>query len=170
MEKQEFIEKYSIGELSPTNPTSKLVYASALAEAIGQFIDERFRAAAEVKNNVKSNERVLISDEYTAHFLKLIFTAVFGRVYLYFTLEERQGKIALSITSDEPFPISKKEMDAIIRTARNAGLEVESVGGGIFAYWQFVDERQFSVYASTLSGGKSVILKKLEEMFFGTML
>ncbi|MBE6533242.1 MAG: hypothetical protein E7676_07120 [Ruminococcaceae bacterium] len=168
MNKQEFIDKYSIGDSVPADPTSKLVHASALAEAIEQFIDERFRAAAEVTNRVSSNERVLICDEYTAYFFKTLFASVFGRVYLCISIEEQREKITFSITSSEPLPLSKKETDIIIKTARNAGMIVESVDGGIFASLEFVDERQFSVYAANYADGKGTIIKRFEEMFFGS--
>ena len=167
MEKQQFIDKYSIGDSKPTDPTAKLVYASEFAASVEEFISDRFCAAAQVECDVKTHGRVLISDEYAAHLLKTVLTSVFGRAYLYISIKEQNRKISFSITSCEPLPLSKKETDLIIKTARNAGLKVESVDGGIFASLEFVDENQFSVYARSIIDNRTAILKTMEKIFFG---
>ncbi len=168
MEQREFIKKYSIGEAVPADPTAKLIRARDFACAIEEFIDERFRAAAEVSVNVESLEPVLICADYTAHFFKKLFTSIFGRVYLYIDIGECDGKMTFRISADNPLPISKKEMNTLIKAARNAGMTVLSVDGEISAEIDFVDEKQFSVYATSFAGGKTFMLKKLDKIFFGT--
>lgn len=168
MEQSEFIKKYSIGDSMPTDPTAKLIRARDFARAVEEFVDERFRAAAEVSVNVESLEPVLICADYTAQFLKKLFTSIFGRVYLYIDIGERNGKMTFRITSDNPLPISKREMNTLIKAARNAGMTVLSVDGEISAELDFVDEKQFSVYAASFADGKTFMLKKFDKIFFGT--
>lgn len=167
MNQKEFTEKYSIGDCLPSDPASKLICGRAFAEAISEFVDERFRAVAEVNTFVESEESVLVSLEYSALFLKKLFTFVFGRVYLHIDIREQDGKITVSISSDEPLPISKKEMDTLTKAARSAGMTVLSVDGEMIASLDFVDKKQFSVYAASYTDSKMLILRHLERIFFG---
>lgn len=167
MNQKEFIEKYSIGDCLPSDPTSKLICGRGFAEAISEFVDERFRAVAEVNVSVESEESVLVSLEYSALFFKKLFTFVFGRVYLRIDIREQDNKIALSISSDEPIPLSKKDMDTLTKAARSAGMTVLSVDGEILASLDFVDMKQFSVYAASYTDGKVLMLRNLDKIFFG---
>ncbi len=166
MERSEFISKYSISDTPVADPSSNLMHARAFAEAIREFINEGFRASAEVSVSVQSDKSVLICPEYAALFLRMLFNSIFGRVYLNIDISERDGKIIISVSSDTELPLSRRDMNSLTKAARNAGFTVEGIDGEITASLAFSDSEEYSVYAGDFFTGKRRMHAKLCEIFF----
>lgn len=167
MNQIEFIDKYKISDIPPSDPSCALIYAKALAESIGEFVHSAFYAAAEVNANVKSGKTVLLSADYTSLFFRMLFTSVFGRVYLKIDISENNDGIIIDVTADEPLPLSSRELNMLIKTARNAGMTVKNIDGKITLALEFSNSEEYSVYAGDFFSGRRVMHAALCKIFFG---
>lgn len=166
MIKNEFISKYELSDAVPMDPTARTVPAEAFAAALEEFMNDRFRGIARVNTDIISAEAVLVSAEYAAHFFKMLLTYIYGRVFLNIHLScDPQGLIML-ITAEEDMPLTDSELRFLIKTARNAGMEIYPDSRRIKLTLKFSRAALHRVYAVSVSDGKRVMLGKLNEIFF----
>lgn len=166
MIKTEFINKYKLSDAVPMDPTSRTVPAEAFAESLKEFMNDRFRGIARVRTDTISAEAVLVSAEYAAHFFKTLLTYVYGRVFLNIDIScDRHGLVML-ITSEEELPLTDTELRFLIKTARNAGMEIYPDERKIKLTLSFSKAALHRVYAVSVGDGKRVMLGKLNEIFY----
>ena len=166
MDYNNFISEYKIGSTSPTDPSRTLMHARAFGEAIYEFVDSGFRAAAEVNVNIKSSECIMLTTDYMALFFRTLFTSIFGRVYLKIDISEINGIIIMDISADEPMPLTNREINTLIKIARNAGMEVASIDGRLTFTLEFSKSEEYSVYAGDFFSGKRTMHMGLCKIFF----
>ena len=166
MVKINFLEKYQLSDAVPMDPTAKTVPAEAFAEALEEFINDRFRGIARVNTVEISTEPVLISAEYAAHFFKMLFTYVYGRVFLHIDLKCDKNGLNIFVRADENLPLTDTELRFLIKTARNAGMDIYPDGSMIELNLPFSKAAFLRVYAISVGDGKRIMLNKLNEIFF----
>ena len=166
MIKNEFLNKYELSDAVPMDPTARTVPAEAFVVALEEFINDRFRGIARVKADMISAEAVLVSAEYAAYFFKTLLTYIYGRVFLNINVTYDAQGLVMLITSDENLPLTDAELRFLIKTARNAGMEIYPEGRKIKLTLKFSKAALRRVYAVSVSDGKRVILSKLCEIFY----
>ena len=167
MNQKEFIDKYSIGNIPPSDPSHALIHARAFAEPVSELINEGFRGIAEVNSSVTGSNVILLSTDYAALFFKMLFTYIYGRVYLKIDIIERNSDIIIDVSSDEPLPLDMREVNMLIKTARNAGMTVECIDGRITVALEFSKSENYSVYAGDFFSGRRVMHAALCKILFG---
>ena len=166
MIKEEFIQKYELSDAVPIDPTARTVPAEAFAEALTEFINDRFRGIARVSTDIISAEAVLISAEYAAHFFKMLLTYIYGRIFIDIDVSCNREGLTILISSENDLPITDTELRFLIKTARNAGMEIYPDGKKIKLSLKFSRAATYRVYAVSVSDGRRVMLAKLNEIFF----
>ena len=166
MLKNEFLEKYHLSDAVPMDPTAKTVPAEAFSAALEEFIEDRFRGIARVRTDTISAEAILVSAEYAAYFFKMLFTYVYGRVFLNIEIGCDRNGVNMLILADEDIPLTDSEMRFLIKTARNAGMQIYPDGRRIELALPFSKAAILRVYAISVGDGKRVILGKLSEIFY----
>ena len=166
MIKIEFLNKYQLSDAVPMDPTSRSVPAEAFAAALEEFMNDRFRGIARVKADTISAEAVMVSAEYAAYFFKMLFTYVYGRVFLDINISCDDQGLKMLISSEEELPLTDVELRFLIKTARNAGMEIYPDGKRIKLTLKFSKAAFRRVYAVSVSDGKRIILGKLSEIFY----
>ena len=166
MNKKNFEERYEISDAVPIDPTSKTVPAEAFAQALEEFMENRFRGVARVRLENLSAKSVLVSAEYTAYFFKMLLTYVYGRVFINIDISSNNRGLVMFITPEGELPLTDSERRFLIKTARNAGMEVYLTGGGFKLMLSFSDASVHHIYAISVGDGKRVVLGKLCEIFF----
>ncbi len=167
MNYDDFFNEYKIGNASPTDPSRTLMHARAFGDTVREFIDSGFRGIAEVNVDVRSSECIMLTTDYASLFFRTLFTSVFGRVYLKIDIKELDGKVIIDVSSDEEIPLTKREMNTIIKTARNAGMTVMNIYGRITTALEFSKSEEYSVYAGDFFSGKRAMHAALCKIFFG---
>ena len=167
MNQKEFIDKYSIGNIPPSDPSHTLIHARAFAESVSELINEGFRGIAEVNSSVTGSNVILLSTDYAALFFKMLFTYIYGRVYLKIDIIERNSDIIIDVSSDETLPLDMREVNMLIKTARNAGMTVECIDGRITVALEFSKSENYSVYAGDFFSGRRVMHAALCKILFG---
>ena len=166
MVKTNFLQKYQLSDAVPMDPTAKTIPAEAFAEATEEFINDRFRGIARVSTDLISAEPVLISAEYAAHFFKMLFTYVYGRVFLNIDLKCDKDGLNIFVRADEYIPLTDTELRFLIKTARNAGMDIYPYKDRIELYIPFSKAALLRIYAISVGDGKRIMLNKLNEIFF----
>ncbi len=166
MEKREFIEKYNIRAAVPIDPSLRVLPAEGFAQAIEEFINERFKGAARARAVVSTTDAVLVSPEYAALFLKLLLAEVYGRQLLNVEITNDKDRLTMLITSDEALPLSDKSLRNLIRVARSSGMQIYPDESSIKLTLLFSDAAIRQVYAISVNDGKRIMLAKLCEIFF----
>lgn len=166
MIKNEFISKYQFSDAVPMDPTLRTVPAEAFAEALEEFMNDRFRGIARVKTDIISAEAVLVSAEYAAYFFKMLLTYVYGRVFLNIDASSDRHGLIMLITAEEDLPLTDSELRFLIKTARNAGMEIYPDGRKIKLILKFSRAASHRVYAVSVGDGRRVMLGKLNEIFY----
>ena len=166
MNQKEFIDKYSIGNTSPSDPSRTLMNTLAFATSVREIVHEGFRGIAEVNVSVERNNKILLSTDYAALFFKMLFTYIFGRVYLKIDISEREDAIVIDISADDPLPLERREVNMLIKTARNAGMIVEDIEGRITTSLELANSEEYSVYAGDFFSGKRVMHAALCKIIF----
>lgn len=166
MAKNVFIEKYQLSDAVPMDPTTKAIPTEAFAEAIDEFISDHFRGIARVNTDRMLANPLLISTEYTAYFFKMLLTYVYGRVFIDIDLKCDENGLNIFISSNEELPLTEKELRFLIKTARNAGMEIYPSKSRIDLNVPFSKAAFLRVYAISVGNGKRIMLSKLNEIFF----
>lgn len=166
MLKSEFIEKYTLSDATPLDPTAKSIPAEALCYALEEFINDRFRGIARVKTSSLSSEKVLLSAEYTAYFFKMLFTYIYGREFLEINIGCDTKGLNIAIDCEHPLPLTDGERRSLIKIARNAGMQIYPEGNGLYIIIPFSEAAKHRVYASSVKDGRRIMLSKLDEIFF----
>ncbi len=166
MLKNEFLNKYEFSDAVPMDPTARTVPAEAFAAALEEFMNDRFRGIARVKADMISAETVLVSAEYAAYFFKTLLTYIYGRVFLNIDVSCDAIGLVMLITSEEDFPLTDEELRFLIKTARNAGMEIYPKNREIKLILKFSKAALRRVYAISVSDGKRVMISKLCEIFY----
>lgn len=164
--KNKFISKYELSDAVPMDPTARTVPAEAFAAALEEFMNDRFRGIARVEARDISAEAVLVSAEYAAHFFKMLLTYVYGRVFLNIEVRTNLQGLVMTIKSDEEIPLTNSELRFLIKTARNAGMEIYPSDNEIKLTLSFSKAALHRVYAVSVGDGKRVILGKFCEIFY----
>ena len=169
--KSSFTNQYNLSDAVPLDPTAKTVPAEAFAIALEEFMEDRFRGIMRIhiKSSI-SSEAILVSAEYAAYFFKTLLSYVYGRVFLNVEISCDKQNLVLSIKSESDIPLTESEMRFLIKTARNAGMEIYPGKNEIMLTLAFSKAAVCHVYAISVSDGKQVMLSKLHEMFFCGML
>ena len=165
MNKQEFSNKYKFGNSPVIDPKCNLFFACAISDALVEFLNDQFTGAIEVSASVKTSRHILICPEYMAMFFKRLLTDIYGRVYLKVLIESDQKYMTITISSDSPLPLSYEEMSLLIKTARNAGMEIYPTESEILLVIDFSSTARHYVYAPS-ADSKLRMISKLNEIFF----
>lgn len=166
MTSKEFINKYNLSGALPVDPSSRVIPAASYAEALSDFLGEHFKGLIRVERELDTANSVLISPEYAAFFFKTLLTYVYGRVFLTLKIFSENDMLVMLIKSEEDLPICDKEMRNLIRTARNAGMEILPADRSIRLTLSYSDAAIRRVYAVSPADGRAGMLKKLNEIFF----
>ena len=166
MLKSEFVQEYRLSDATPLDPTAKSIPAEALCYALDEFINDRFRGIARVRASSPSAEAVLVSAEYMAHFFKMLFTYVYGRVFIEINLSCDRKGLNMLIESESKLPLSDKELRFLIKTARNAGMQIYPDGNKIELMIPFSTAAIRRVYANSVNDGRRIMLAKFNEIFY----
>lgn len=165
--KNKFISQYELSEAMPMDPTTRTVPAEAFALAVEEFMEDRFRGIMRVRitSNISSNA-ILVSAEYAAYFFKMLLTYIYGRTFLNIDISCDKQNLILMVSADDKLPLTESEMRFLIKTARNAGMEIYPVENEIKLTISFSKAAPYRVYAISVGDGKRVMLSKFNEMFF----
>lgn len=165
MTKKEFIEKYSISDTLPVDPSKKALPAESFATAITEFMENKFRGAIKVSQESISAQSILVCAEYVALFFKMLLTYVYGRVMLVMEISSDQSGLNINIHAEEDLPLTDSEMREIIRLARNGGFDIHPDDRCIKLFAGFEPTIARRIYAVTIVDGKRIMLGKMVEIF-----
>lgn len=166
MTNREFVDQYNLSGALPVDPSSRVIPASSYAEALAEFLGEHFRGLIRVEKRLDTAESVLISPEYAAFFFKTLLTYIYGRVFLTLRISSEIDRLVTLIESEEDLPLSDKEMRFLIKTARNAGMDIMPAEKSIKLTLRYSDAAIRRVYAVSPADGRVRMLSKLSEIFF----
>ncbi len=166
MNKQEFIEKHGLSDAKVIDPLYHLMILSSVSRGLKEFLNTNFGGALEVSERVNSGKCVLICTEYFSMFFKTLLTDIYGRVFLRIHIEAAESGAVISILSDEAIPLTFEESCALIKLARNAGMEIYPEEKEIRLTIEYTDAGLHSIYAISASHGMRTMLAKLNEIFY----
>ena len=166
MQKNAFIKKHGISGAMPQDPSSKVIMANSFAEAIDEFLSENFKGSLRVTNNVNSGEWISVTPEYSALLFKTILCYVYGRAFLSITISTEPEGLLILIESEDDLPLSETEFRQIIKTARNAKMNIDLTKRKILLTLKYSSGNHYRVYAVSFADGKRRMLSKLGEIFF----
>ena len=166
MNKQDFINSFSISNATPLDPSARSVPAEAFAGAIDEFLSDGFRGVIRVRTLDLPPKAVMVCSEYAAYFFKELLCAIYGRIFLEVTIASTDGGMAIDISFDDELPLSEKEMRRLIKIARNAGMAIGIEERQIRLTLRYSDLMMHRVYAISVRDGRLAILGKLREIFF----
>ena len=161
--KRSDIQLTRLSEVS--DPTRKLYQASAVAEALKEFVENQFPACADVNVQLEQDGAIMLCADYLALLFKSLLRSVFGNAFLTIDISSDAERLLLSISTDKPTPIPDSEINKLIRIARNTGLEVDEDPSRFTAHVKFISKKEYSVYAINFSRDKKIITSKLCEVF-----
>ena len=166
MDKKQFVKDYNIKDAVPLDPSLRVLPAEGFAQAIEEFINERFRGVARARAQVASYAGVLVSAEYTAYFFKTLLTEIYGRAFLEINISNDNEKLIIEIEYGEELPLAEKQVRNLIRTARNAGMTINLLEGTIRLSLCFSEAAIRRVYAISVNDGRRIMLSKFGELFY----
>ena len=166
MNKQEFIKEYRIKDAMPIDPSLRVLPAEGVAEAIEEFINERFRGVAHAANSVFCYGGVLICPDYLAYFFKTLLTEIYGRCLVEISITNDNERFCIMAETDEEIPLSEIAQRNLIRIARNAGAKASLSEKAIKLSYKFDDAAIRRVYAISVNDGRRTMLSKLGELFY----
>lgn len=166
MNKQEFQNHYKLSDATVIDPLSHLLFISSLSEALEEFLHSNFRGAIEVHSSSLPSKCVLICTEYFSMFFKKLLCFVYGRVLLQVGFESSGSQAVITVSAEEPIPLSFEESCELIKLARNAGMEIYPEEREIRLTVDYSDAGIRSIYAISSAHGRRVMLSKLCEIFF----
>ena len=134
--------------------------------ALEEFMNDRFRGIIRVSIDTISAEAIMVSAEYTAYFFKMLLTYIYGRTFLNMDIKSEDKALIMTITTDEDLPLTDSERRFLIKTARNAGMEIYPSERKIKLLLRFSKAAYRRVYAVSVFDGRRVILAKLNEIFY----
>ncbi len=165
MTKKDFIQRYSIANAEPVDPSKRALPAEAFSSAIVEFMEKRFVGAVRIECDNISAQSISVCAEYVAHFFKTLLTDVYGRVLLNINIHSDGEGLHINVSADGALPISDVEMCSLIRLARNGGFEIYPASDSIRLSVGFSPTAPRRVYAVTIMDGRRVMLGKLIEIF-----
>ena len=165
MTKSEFIEKYKIADAMPIDPSRRSLPAEGSTLAIAEFLNERFSGAISVELGAVSAQAVFISAEYLAYFFKQLVTEIYGRSMLKVYIETDGDNLTIRISSPDPVPIEEAVLCKLIKTARNAGFQVDLLDDTFLMYVPHSHKKIRRVYAISVMDSRRVMLGKFVEIF-----
>ena len=166
MNKQEFIEKHGLSDAKVIDTLYHIMIISSVSRGLEEFLGANFSGAVEVSSNVSSSKCVLICTEYFSMFFKTLLTDIYGRVFLKIHIESAENGAVIRISSDEVIPLTFEESCALIKLARNAGMEIYPEEKEIRLTIEYTDAGLHSIYAISASHSMRTILAKLNEIFY----
>lgn len=164
MQKQEFIEQHGISDALPRDPSGRILPIAAFAEAIEEFLTEHFKGSVKVVNLARGEDLISVTPEYAAFFFKTLLCHIYGRVFLHITIMADSCGLVIEIKSDGNLPLTDVEFREIIKTARNAKMNITPTRERISLTLNYAQARRHRVYA--ISDGKLRMLARLGEIFF----
>ena len=165
MTKTEFIEKYSISDTVPVDPSKKALPAAGLSSAISEFMECKFEGITKVICGKIPSMPIIISAEYTAFFFKMLMTNLYGRAMLSFEISNDEKALNIFIKSDIALPLSDSNLRDLIRIARNAGFHITLSEKEIDLSVAFSPVAIHRVYTVSILDGKRIMLSKFVEIF-----
>lgn len=166
MDKKAFIEQYNIRDAMPIDPSLRVLPAEGFAQAIEEFINDRFKGVVRASSTVSYLGGVLVSAEYVALFFKLLFSEIYGRQLLEVNITGDSEALTILIKSDSALPIADETMRKLIRVARNGGMQIFPDEDSIRLCLLYSDAAIRQVYAVSVKDGKRIMLARLSEIFF----
>lgn len=166
MNKQEFINKHKISDARVIDPLYHLLIFSSVSRGLEEFLNSNFAGALEVSSRVNSGKCVLICTEYFSMFFKQLLTDIYGRVFLKIHIEAAEKGAVISIASEDAIPLAFEEGCALIKIARNAGMEIYPEEKEIRLTLEYTDAGLHSIYAISASHSMRTMLAKLNEIFY----
>ncbi len=166
MDKKEFVKEYSIKDAMPLDPALSVIPSEGYAQAISDFINERFPGVAKARTTAISYGGVLVSAEYTAYFFKMLLAEIYGRTFLDINIASEGDKLIIYINYEGELPLADKQMRNLIRTARNAGMRINLYQGQIKLSLSFTEAAIRRVYAISVNDGRRIMLSKFGELFY----
>ena len=156
MQKHEYIEHHRLSNVTPHDPSGKILPVRAFTESIEEFLNEHFKGSLKVTNKAHKEEFISLSPEYAALFFKTLLCYIYGRVFLNITISAEPQGIILDIEANDDLPLTDIEKRQLIKIARKSAINLSL---------KYAQSKRYRVYA--ISDGKHRMLAKLGEIFFG---
>lgn len=166
MTKNDFIRQYDIRDALPLDPSKKGMPAEGFAEAICEFLTEKFCGAVIVERGSVSANSILISAEYAAYFFKILLTNVYARQLLRVGISSDERSLKIDIFTDEPLCLTERELRDLIRLARNAGMEIYPEECALHLTAGLSPAVIRRIYAVSVVDSRRIMLSVLGEIFF----
>ena len=165
MDKRSFCEEYKLADTVVINPKCELLFATSVANALGDFLNDNFKGAIEVHSSLMTNQCVLVCPEYLAMMFKNLLIDIYGRAYLRVKIDTDDKNMLIHISGDTELPLTESERRQMIRTARNAGLDVFEQDDEILMTATFSEPTVHYIYAVCADAFRH-LLSKFGEIFF----
>ena len=165
MDKRSFCEEYKLADTVVIDPKRELLFATAVTNALSGFLNDNFKGAVEVNSTLMTNQCVHICPEYLAMMFKHLLMDIYGRTFLRVKIDTDNKHMLIHISGDTELPLSESERRQMIKTARNAGLDVFEQDGEILLTAGFSEPTVHYIYA-VASDATRHMLAKLGEIFF----
>lgn len=164
--KNNFIINHKISDSRPSDPVARVFLGLYFAEAVDEFLSNNFKGCIRVNRSKFDNESVLVCGDYVAYFFKLLLTSVYGRVLLNMDISSGNQELVMSIEAAEVLNIADSELRQIIKTARNAGMNIAISDRGMTLTLKYKDAQIHKVYAISPEDGKRYVAESFSEIFF----
>lgn len=166
MQQYEFIKSHSISDALPQDPSEKIITADSFACALSDFLNEHFTGSLKVTNRATSGEWIATSTEYAALFFKSLLCYVYGREFLNISIQSEQGSLIINIQCDNDLPLTETEFRRLIKTARNAKMDICLTKKSISLSLCYTEGARYQVYAISFADGRHRTLSDFSEIFF----
>lgn len=164
MKKADFYGTNKISDKRPKDILLSHIQDYDFESALSKFIDSNFRAAAAVEFEHKSCGVIMICEEYTAYFFKLLLKYTFGRKFINIRIDTTDTELNINIYSDGGLPLDYRQKNELIKTARSSGFEVRLTDMGFVLYTALHKNIELAVYVHNSS--KRLFYLALVDMFF----
>ena len=166
MRKDVFILNHQIADAYPIDPSSKILQAGEFAKALDDFLGSKFCGCVSVSLDSFSTESILVCADYVAYFFKLLLCDIYGRVFLKLSFSNGEKGLIINIFCDEELPLCDDELRLLIKTARNAGMEILPKSQEIQLTLRYQSTYEHKVYALSISKTRKLMLDRLNEIFY----
>lgn len=164
MAKSDPYKKCKMTETKPRDGAMHEIYVSEFLKTLDGFLKSNFLGLIEMKYEDDFGDSITVCEEYAALLFKNLIMFVDGKYYIEVVCEKAPDSLKLKINT--PFDVSDLSLRArLVRTARNAGFEIEPRDDGILLTIPTHKNRYYAVYAK--NGINMRLKQSLIYIFFG---
>ena len=161
----DFTKKYKITDVVPREIEAHVYDVANFTETLQSFFEIKFDGLVIVNFSGDNSGRIKMSEEYLAFFFKILLRSLNGERILNLEIIQNHSRLCIITTADGGVTVDSSELSLLVKSARNAGFEIERVQNGFMIYTALITSKELTLRAR--SAPRGLFEKKLYQIFFG---